>query len=437
MLIRTLYNLQKLRRQEWFSRERLEKLRDKKIRFIIQHAYNNSRFYHSFYKDYKKEVQNFRRFKDLQKLPVLEKEHVQKYSAEILGENLNYSRLEKSWGGVLGNYMVRMTSGSSGQPVFVAFDSKAWDFAEAVYARSLFGSGYNALDLLMVSYPYNPPKKKWFDHLGIMRKKCLQAGLCAEEQMRILLNEKERFSFFSFPSILSMLASESEKQREKPNANLVISSGECLRKNARKKIEDVFDCNVYNHYGSAELNRMAWECSAREGMHINIDAVAVEFLKNGSQVAEGERGEILATSLYNFAFPLIRYKLGDLGKISSHKCSCGRGLPLMSEITGRQFDFIVTSKGRLIPPIVTDTVLNSIPGVSQFKLEQEKDRSLTLYLVKKVSLECDIRAEALQKLSNLDPHAKVKIILTNMIGRSEGGKLSSVISKCPHTKNRL
>ncbi|MDP2907268.1 MAG: hypothetical protein Q8O03_04985 [Nanoarchaeota archaeon] len=430
MLIRTLYNLHKLRQQEWMSKERLEKLRDKKLRILVQKVYNNNRFYRDFYKDYKKEIHNFKGFKDLQKLPVLEKEHVQKYSAEILGEKLDYSRLEKSWGGVLGKYIVRMTSGSSGQPVFVAYDSKAWDFAEAVYARSLFSSGYNAKDLLIVSYPYKSPNRRWFDYLGCMRRKYLQTNLDASEQLRLLLNERRKFSFFSFPSTLLVLAVETEKHKDQPQINSIISSGECLRKNARKKIEAAFGCNVYDHYGSAEVNRIAWECSMREGMHINIDSIAVEFVKNNVHATEGETGEILVTSLYNQAFPLIRYKLGDFGRLSKHKCSCGRGLPLMSKVTGRLFDFIVASDGRLIPPVVTDTLLNSIKGVSQFKLEQGRDKKLTLYIVKRECFEGDIKTDAMRQLAKLDAHVKAKVIITKRIEKGKGGKLNPVVSKC-------
>lgn len=429
-MIKKLCHLVKLRRQEWWGTENLEKLRDKKLRFIIQHAYNNSRFYHSFYKNYKKEVRNFRKFKDMQKLPVLEKEHVQKYSAEILGEDLDYSRLRKSWGGILSNYMVRMTSGSSGQPVFVAYDSRAWDFAEAVYARSLFGSGYNALDLLMVSYPYNPPKRKWFDYLGIMRKKYIQISLSAAEQLQFLLKNKNRFSFFSFPSILLVIAAEAENHKEQPRVNRIVSSGECLSESIRKKVEAAFGCKVYDHYGSAEINRIAWECDMREGMHINIDSVAVEFVRNDVHAAEGETGEIIATSLCNYAFPLIRYRLGDFGMLSEHKCSCGRGLPLMEKIKGRRSNFIMRMDGTLVPMAVTITTLGNISGILQFRLVQSRNKRLTLYLVKKEGFEGDVKTDAMQQLLKLDSDAKVRIIFVNNIKRDEGGKLNPVVSRC-------
>jgi len=101
----------------------------------------------------------------------------------------------------------------------------------------------------------------------------------------------------------------------------------------------------------------------------------------------------------------------------------------MSEVTGRQFDFIVTSKGELVLPVVTDTILNSIRGISQFKLVQKKNKMLNLYLIKKEGFEGDIKSEAMQQLLKIDAHAKAKIILTNRIERNEGGKLSAVVSE--------
>lgn len=428
VLIRKLYLLGKLMRQQWKSKEELEKLRNKKLRFIINHVYSNNRFYHRTYKDYKNVVYNFKGFKDLQKLPVIKKEDVQKYGNEMLGRAFSYSRLEKEGNYSINGYTIRKTSGSSGQPLSAVYDSYAWDWSEATYARAIFASGHRASDVLVLSYPYPPPKKDLFNYFGIMRKKYIMPSLSIEKQLSILLAENTKFTLHSFPSILLMLSKEIRHKNH--SIGRIISIGESLVENTRKKIEDSFRCKIYNHYGAMEFNRIAWECDMHEGLHINADTLAVELIKDGEQLPEGERGEIIITGLHNFAFPLIRYMLDDLGKISSHKCSCGRGLPLMSEVIGRQFDFIVASDGRLIPPVVTDTVLNSIKGILQFKLEQGKDKKLKLYLIKKDGFEGHIQAEALQKLSKLDPNAKVKIILTNMIKRNEGGKLSSVISKC-------
>lgn len=429
MLIKKVYLLGSLMKNQWKSKEYLENLRDKKLRFLIKHVYNNNQFYHRIYKEYKETIFSFKGFKDLHKLPLIEKEDIQKYSCEVLKEQFLHSKIEGQGNYSVNGYTVRKTSGSLGKPLSVIYDSDAWEFSELMYARALFASGYKATETLVLSYPYTPPKKKLLNYFGVMNKKYVLPSLDAKEQLATLLKERKKFVFHSFPSILLMLSKEIEEINRMPNTKAIISIGESLDMRARKRIRDAFGCEVYNHYGAMEFNRIAWECNQHEGLHINIDAVALEFIKNKDYAAEGEKGEIIATGLYNFAFPLIRYRLGDFGKISNHNCSCGRGLPLMDHVTGRQFDFIMKSDSRLIPPAVTDTMLNSIRGISQFKLMQEKNRRLNLYLVKKEGFEGDIKSEAMQQLLKLDANVKARVIITRQIKRNEGGKLSSVVSK--------
>lgn len=433
MFLKKLYFLRKLTKQQWMSREEIEKIRDKKLCSIIRYAYNNNPFYRKLYKDYKKEVYSFKGFRDLQKLPVVEKEDVQKYSNKIFSKDLDYFKLKKSWGTSVANYTVRRTSGSSGQPLFVVFDNNAWDYSEAAYARSLLATGHKSSDVLVVSYPYPSPRRKWFNYLGFMRKTYLRTDLKTCEQLAILKNEKSEFSLYSFPSVLLMLIDKAKRENMNLNVKRVISTGECLMPRVRNEIEKSFGCKVYDHYGSMEFNRIAWQCDMLEGFHMDTDSLAVEFVKERAHVSEGEKGEVLITSLYNYTFPLIRYRQGDFGKFSMHKCSCGRGLPLMEEIAGREADFIITSDNKLIPPVVTDTTLGSIKGVLQFKLIQDEDKSLALYLVKKEGSDNDIKFEAVQKLLKIDPHAKVKIVFTKHIERNDGGKFRSIISKYPKT----
>lgn len=417
-------------RQQWKRKEYLEKLRDKNLRSLLKYVYNNNQFYHRIYRDYKEVIYNFKGFQDLPKLPLIEKEDIQKYGNEILGKAFLYSKLEKEGNYSVNGYTIRKTSGFSGQPLSVIYDSSAWDWSEAIYARALFASGYRANDILMLSYPYAVPNKDWFNYFGLMRKNYIPPNIKADKQLELLLAERQRFTFHSFPSILLMLSREIEQSCSKPNVSRIISTGECLTEHVRKRIEADFCCAIYNHYGAMEFNRIAWECNMHEGLHINIDALAVELLKDGKQVSEGERGEITITGLYNYAYPLIRYRLGDFGKLSRHKCSCKRGLPLLESVAGRSSDFIITSDNRIIPTVITYHTLDKIRGVSQFKLEQDKDKKLTLYIVKKDNPTNDVNADAMQQLCKLDPNAKAKIIFTKKIKRNQGGKLSSVVSRC-------
>ena len=83
-------------------------------------------------------------------------------------------------------------------------------------------------------------------------------------------------------------------------------------------------------------------------------------------------GEIIATDLWNYGMPFIRYQMGDVGVKSGRLCSCGRGLPLLQEVTGRISDFFIDSKGGLVHGEYFTHLFYGIEGVEQFQLIQEK-----------------------------------------------------------------
>src|SRR5207249_5185438 len=97
----------------------------------------------------------------------------------------------------------------------------------------------------------------------------------------------------------------------------------------------------------------------------------------------GVPGSIVVTDLSNFAMPLIRYQIGDVGKLSGRACPCGRGLPLLESIEGREADYVVTADGRLISGIsLTENFAVLVPGVAQIQIVQEQLRRFLFRIVR-------------------------------------------------------
>jgi phenylacetate-CoA ligase len=141
----------------------------------------------------------------------------------------------------------------------------------------------------------------------------------------------------------------------------------------RRIIEEVFACKVTNRYGCEEVSLIACECSRHEGFHINADGVYVEVLRNGRPVKPGERGSVVVTDLTNRAMPIIRYQVGDVAVPSQRLCSCGRGLPLLDSVEGREADFVVTAGEQLISGIsLTENFALQVPGLAQLQIIQER-----------------------------------------------------------------
>jgi len=161
----------------------------------------------------------------------------------------------------------------------------------------------------------------------------------------------------------------------------VISSAETLTPEKRADIEAAFHTKVLNRYGSREVGVVASECLAQEGLHVNAENVLVEIQQGGKDTAPGETGEIIVTDLWNYGMPFIRYQMGDVGVKSDRTCSCGRGLPLLQQVTGRVSDFIVDSRGGLVHGEYFTHLFYGLSGVEQFQLVQE-DRTRILLNVR-------------------------------------------------------
>ena len=125
-------------------------------------------------------------------------------------------------------------------------------------------------------------------------------------------------------------------------------TGEQLYDEQRETISRVFGCSVANGYGSREAGFIAHECPDG-GLHIMAEDVLVEIVDDGgTPQPPGAPGEIVITHLATGAFPIVRYRTGDVGALEPNACTCGRTLPLIKELHGRTTDFIVAHDGTVM-----------------------------------------------------------------------------------------
>ncbi|MBR1889257.1 MAG: phenylacetate--CoA ligase family protein [Alloprevotella sp.] len=161
---------------------------------------------------------------------------------------------------------------------------------------------------------------------------------------------------------------------------LVWSTSAPLTTNSRNKMERAFGCKVMDQYGSCEVSHIAQQCPHSEHLHINYDFVHVDIVDGNGLPVYDEEGDILVTDLYNYAFPLIRYKLGDRGCFVKEACECGVSLPLMKSVKGRTSDMVYTPGGRVIDGSYLTTIFDNYPEeIDQFQIYQKADYSIVVY----------------------------------------------------------
>jgi phenylacetate-CoA ligase len=130
--------------------------------------------------------------------------------------------------------------------------------------------------------------------------------------------------------------------------NAIYTTAEKLLPHMKKNIEDVFDCDVYDNYGLNDGGVGAYECSEHNGLHIDTERSIMEVVDDSRQQISDGIGNVLATGLYNYAMPFIRYDTGDMGYIIEDKCGCGRKSTLLKEIIGRSVDILQTPEGKSV-----------------------------------------------------------------------------------------
>ena len=419
--INTLRLLHQVRKNQWLKTSELEELQAKKLRAMIKHAYENTEFYHRKFRGAGVRPEDIKTVDDLVKIPFTTKAELREHSTgSILAKGVDLKKC-----------LVTETSGSTGIPTKIVYDEAANDFSKAVNLRSHIENGLRIRSRWVVfGDPHHFQKQKWFQKLRIFSP--MQVSVFDTTDTQISILRKFRPDVIDgYTSSIRLLAKAVEEQGiEDIKPKVVFGTSELLDNETRKYINSVFDVEMVDHFGCVELNRTAWECSEHVGYHIDIDAVVMEFVRDGAGVSAGERGEIVYTGLYNYAMPLIRYEIGDIGVPSDETCSCGRGLPLMKLVEGRTDSFMQVPDGRIFPAMIWEPIMRRIPGVGQFKAIQERKNLIRILLVKNdefTQRTIDQIAADIKDVMGNDVNVETEIV--DEIPKDKSGKVRAAVSK--------
>jgi phenylacetate-CoA ligase len=160
---------------------------------------------------------------------------------------------------------------------------------------------------------------------------------------------------------------------------LVMTTSETLTDKDRSLIARAFCAPVCDQYGSTEFGRVATEYEEGRGMLINADLTLVET--SGTYAVQGgEIGELILTNLVNFGMPFIRYRIGDLGRLSRDPAVHYPGFPTLERLDGRSHDTLLRSDGQRIVPEFVHRVLREYEEIQRYQLVQHSARQLELKL---------------------------------------------------------
>jgi phenylacetate-CoA ligase len=177
---------------------------------------------------------------------------------------------------------------------------------------------------------------------------------------------------------------------------------------------------------------IASECDRRQGLHVSADHVLVETLDAGGEPVEGGPGQVTLTDLHNYAMPLVRYRNGDLATGAPGSCACGRGLPLLARIEGRELDLIRTPDGRIVPGEFFPHLMKDFGGVREFQVEQRALDEVEFRLVCPAPLPGEERRRLVQQVRHrLGAQVRVRLREVDAIPRTASGTRRVTISRLP------
>ena len=413
--------LRELRQTQFDSPETIRERQLDALQRVLHHAYDHVPFYRQAWDAADVHPHDVKTLDDLRHFPIVSKADLRTREREFLSSQFDPTKL-----------LVKRTSGSTGVPLTIRIDEAAKQWKYACTLRSDEWSGWRLGQ--RVAKVWGNPEYRHFGWRGRARNWLLDRAVYLDTlqltdariaEFTASLRRHRPGLIFGHAHSLYLVADRLKNQGTtdiRPNG--ILSTAMPLHDWQRTVIESVFGVKVTDRYGCEEVSLIACECEVHDGLHVNADSVFVE-------AERGQSGPLLVTDLTNLAMPLIRYRIGDHATLSDRQCACGRGLPLIESIQGRDADYVVTPAGHLISGIsLTENFALLISGTAQVQIIQETHTRLTIRIVpdEDFSTKSRMQITALVR-ETFGPTVGYDLELVDAIPQEKSGKYRFCISK--------
>lgn len=216
---------------------------------------------------------------------------------------------------------------------------------------------------------------------------------------------------------------------------LIAYGGEHMTAADRRFLETTLGIAVTSSYQSCEAFRIALQCHLNAGFHIHVDQVALRVVdEQGETLPPGQRGRIVLSNLTNRATVLLNYATGDLGSMAGAPCPCGRTLPMLATLDGREDDLIVLPGDERLHDSTLLPRLYDVPGVIRVQVVQETLDRFRVRVVHSRALADGVLRERLAAALGqvIGPHlGDVQVEIDDEIPCAPGAKFRCVVSRVP------
>lgn len=338
---------------------------------MVEHCAAKVPFYRERFREIGFEPGDLRGEEEFARLPILEKHEVRGNLERLVADGADRSRLRRV-----------ATGGSTGEPLVCYGDAgiplsamtwrmlASWGVDPSEPSGYLYRTAPRGLRGMLAAAALWPTRRAHISALEMdpasMRRFLARLRAIRPRYLTGYVGAIEAFA--------DMLEGEGASL---PSLRAVWATAAPLPQPLRRRLERAFGCPVHDQYGSVEIYLIAAECSRHEGLHVASDLRHVEIVEGSAPKGVGEEGDVVVTDMLNRSFPLLRYRLGDRGRLLGRACGCGRPFPLMGPVGGRVSDRIHLSDGSSIAGEFWTTIFDDhADAVAGFAVRQSLDGSI-------------------------------------------------------------
>ena len=403
------YNL--TMRAQWLGRPKIQEIQERKLRHMVRQAYNNVPFYKRLFDEAGISPANVNTLDDLKKIPVTTKSDLQQFATEfIINRTMKPQKLK-----------TEHSSGSTGRPFTVSFDSDYVYLRNALFLRGLRTAGYSIGRKLLLVTSLDPGKRS---------KRLLRWRYASiQDPPELLLEQVNRFRpdfLYGYTTILRQLAEHIRSTNLSVfRPERIITTAEMMDAGTRRLLEDTFKAEVYDFYGLTEMGLVGWECPEHNGYHLAEDSAIIEYLpiKNG-----GGSSKLVITNLDLVSMPFIRLETGDVGMPGNQEpCPCGRTFSRLERVEGRIVDCVQLKDGRSISPYRLTCALEKLPGIQRYQVIQEDYNKFTVKVETGQKSVAVADGEILEIMRSVLGNQITAVVLRNVEIDSEPGRKFRVV----------
>jgi phenylacetate-CoA ligase len=361
-----------LERSQWWTARALQDHQLRQLKLVLRHALASVPYYSETFRSLDVDKTDWANFLAV---PCLQRSTLQAEFDALFSRQCPPSH---------GKVAPGQSSGSTGKPVKFLTTAvsqlfwKALTLREHLWHNRDFSGKFSAIRVKIEdghAPNWGPPVGEVFQTGPSVM---LNVRADSAKQLEWLLRENPDY-LITHASNLGALAELSIKRGVRlPGLRQARTFSETLRPDLRDRVREAWGVEIADVYSCEEAGVIALQCPLHEHYHVQSENLIVEVLHpDGRECQPGETGEVVLTTLHNFAMPLIRYRIGDYAEVGA-PCTCGRGLPVLKRIHGRQRNMLTLPDGSQHWPSFPSALWLTVAPIRQFRVIQTARDSLEI-----------------------------------------------------------